>query len=165
MEVLDHLRVPRSKFVKDTAAKLVGDYTSPPIPVLYIAEQQGVDVVFDKMGNYADKVAGFCDFRKRKLYVNAGDHINRQTFTIAHELGHWVLHRDFFLAHPDKYPVLPRFQNPDSSNPYEQEANCFAAQVLVPQHLLKPVKHAPVSVLAEVFGVSRQMMEIRLKNV
>lgn len=165
MTSLDHLSIPRQNFVKEKAFELVKGYTSPPIPILEIAEENDVNVVFDNMGSYSQVIAGFCDFKSKKLYVNAGDHINRKTFTIAHELGHWILHRDFFLAHPDDYPVLPRFQSPDSSNPYEQEANSFAAQVLVPQHLLLPVKHVPVSVLAKIFGVSRQMMEIRLKNV
>jgi len=87
----------------------------------------------------------------------------RQRFTIAHELGHWVLHREYFLAHPESYPVLPRFEKPDKDNYMEKEANSFAAHILVPERLLTPVRRYPVSKLAQLFLVSREMMEHRLK--
>ncbi len=156
---------PRFSLAKKAADDLTDVYSSPPIPVLEIAESKGVDVVFDPFDKYSDTVAGFCDFAARKLYVNENDPLNRQNFTIAHELGHWILHREYFLRHPDKYPVLPRFQDPISGNTFEIEANTFAANLLVPKMLLLPVREAPVSKLAEIFLVSREMMEIRLKNV
>lgn len=155
----------RKSLVISKADSLTDGYSTPPIPVLEIAETCGVDVIFDEMGSYKDQIAGFCDFKGRKLYVNACDSTNRQTFTIAHELGHWLLHREFFLENLDEYPVLPRFQTPDSSNVFEQEANSFAANLLVPSRLLLPVKDAPISLLTTIFSVSKQMMEIRLKNV
>jgi Zn-dependent peptidase ImmA (M78 family) len=132
---------------------------------LEIAEKTGVDVVFADMGVHRDKVAGFCDFEGSKLYVNKSDPTTRQTFTMAHELGHWVMHREFFLQHPDRYPVLPRFQSVDESNVFEREANCFAANLLVPTRLLKPIRAHNVAMLARIFAVSTAMMEIRLKNV
>lgn len=159
------LEKARWDLVRSTAARLSAPYSSPPIPVLEIAETQGVDVVLAGFGEAGDKVAGFCDFKAAKLFVNVEDPISRQTFTIAHELGHWVLHREYFDRHPSEYSILPRFQKPEGSNPFEQEANLFAANLLVPKQLLVPVKHAPVATLANIFAVSREMMENRLKNV
>jgi Zn-dependent peptidase ImmA (M78 family) len=150
---------------KSAADSLTADFTAPPIPVMEIAESSGVEVIFADFGEHKESVAGFCDFERAKLYVNADDMTERQTFTIAHELGHWILHRDLFLKSPQNYPVLPRFQSVDKNNPHEQEANHFAANLLVPERLLKPVIGAPLSVLAKVFGVSRKMMEFRVKNV
>lgn len=155
---------PRYVLAQTRANALTARYSTPPIPVLEIAEQAGVNVVFSDFGKHSDAVAGFCDFEARRLYVNAKDIRARQLFTMAHELGHWVMHRDFFLKEPDKYPVLPRFQSVETSNVFEREANCFAANLLVPRRLLDPVRSSPVSTLAEVFGVSRAMMENRLKN-
>jgi Zn-dependent peptidase ImmA (M78 family) len=160
-----HLDRPRWDYCRKRADELSAVYTVPPIPVLEIAERSGVDVVFDPFDRFSDTVAGFCDFEAKRLYVNSQDPLNRQTFTIAHELGHWVLHRAYFLMHPDEYSVMPRFQRPNGRDPYEQEANCFAANLLVPKRLLERVKHAPVAQLASVFAVSREMMENRLKNV
>jgi len=156
---------PRYKLAKNEAEKIIEKYTSPPIPVLEVAENNGVDVVFTGFGVHKDKVAGFCDFKNAKLYINNEDPINRKTFTMAHELGHWILHRELFLSDPDSYKILPRFQKIDSHNNLEVEANTFAANLLVPKELLLPVKDAPSAVLAGIFNVSRAMMEIRLKNV
>ena len=162
---MDTLAAPRWKLVKQKADDLTDVYSAPPIPALEIAESHGVDVVFAKFGSSADQVAGFCDFGSSKIYVNADDITQRQTFTIAHELGHWLLHREFFDANPDAYTIFPRFQMVEDSNPYEKEANYFAANLLVPLRLLKAVKDAPVSRLASAFAVSRTMMEYRVKNV
>ena len=159
------LRQPRWKNAVQSANDLTKDYSAPPIPVLEIAENSGVDVVFADFAEFNDDVAGFCDFNGAKLYVNANDYRNRQTFTIAHELGHWILHRDLFKDNPEEYPILMRYQAPDNNNPYEKEANFFAANLLVPTRLLVPVKELPPIRLAEIFSVSRIMMEHRLKNV
>lgn len=158
------LQKPRWDHVKSVAARLTAPFSAPPIPVLEIAETHGVDVIFANFGDQSDKVAGFCDFGSGRLYVNAEDPINRQTFTMAHELGHWLLHKGFFERNPGLYDILPRFQKSEGTNAFEQEANCFAAHLLVPKRLLTPVKHANVATLASVFGVSREMMENRLKS-
>jgi IrrE N-terminal-like domain len=116
------------------ANRLSEPYSVPPIPVLEIAENNGVNVIFHEFNKHKELIAGFCDFSTRRLYVNADDPLTRQAFTMAHELGHWMMHREYFVENPSEYPVLPRFQSPDRNNPYEQEANCFAANLLVPLH-------------------------------
>ncbi|AUQ49920.1 hypothetical protein PhaeoP83_01646 [Phaeobacter inhibens] len=156
---------PRWNLAENRANELTQDLSAPPIPVYEIAESSGVNVVFVDFGEHAESVSGLCDFNAARIYVNRDDSTERQTFTMAHELGHWLLHRDIFINDPDAYPVLPRFAKPDSKNPLEKEANKFAACLLVPNRLLRPVKDAPVAVLARIFGVSRLMMEYRLKNV
>ncbi len=156
---------PHLEKAKREADKLTVYYSAPPIPVLEIAENNGVNVVFATFGPYSDKVAGYCDFESRKLFVNTEDSPRRQSFTIAHELGHWIMHRDVFSGNPDKYPVLLRFSGL-SSDPREKEADKFAAHLLVPDRLLKPVSSPFVSstALANIFFVSRTMMEIRLQG-
>lgn len=154
---------PNRKAARAKATELVDGISSPSIPVTEIAESNGVNVVFADMGKFAEKVAGFIDFGSRRIYVNMADRPQRQRFTIAHELGHWLLHRGSFEADPKLYPVLPRFQSVDWSNAFEQEANAFAAELLVPERLLKQVSGAPTVALANVFDVSRAMIENRLK--
>ena len=159
-------RVADLVMAKRKADGLTEVYSSPPVPVLEIAEQNGVNVIFANFGSSSDRVAGYCDFRKAKLFVNAADRPRRQSFTIAHELGHWVMHRSIFVKNPEIYPVLPRFSRPGNNGPHEEEANQFAAHLLVPDHLLKPVLNPTVSAvaLADIFFVSRTMMEIRMKG-
>jgi Zn-dependent peptidase ImmA (M78 family) len=154
---------PRWDYARNSAKKLNAVYSTPPIPVHEIAEQNGVDVVFTTFGSLADKISGLCDFTAKRIYVNEGDDLRRQMFTMAHELGHWMLHRDFVEQDPARYSVLPRFSD-TSSNVLEQEANAFAAELLVPKALLDKVRGAPVSKLADLFMVTRTMMEYRLKS-
>ncbi len=156
---------PRWNLAERKAEELSKDYSAPPVPVLEIAEENGVNVVFVDFGKNSEKVAGLCDFENARIYVNQDENADRQAFTMAHELGHWILHKDFFLENPDHYPVLPRFSKPDQNDWREKEANKFAACLLVPARLVRPVRNAPIASLASVFGVSRTMMEFRLKNV
>lgn len=156
---------PNFSGAREKARELVADFSAPSIPVVELAESNGVNVVFVDFGKYAEKVAGLLDFAERRIYVNKADIPERQRFTIAHELGHWMLHRPVFEGNPEQYPILPRFQSVDKNNAFEQEANAFASELLVPQHLLTQVRHAPPAALADVFNVSRTMMEYRLKNV
>lgn len=156
---------PRWNLAESKASELTAHISSPPIPVYEIAESNGVNVLFVDFGENAETVSGLCDFRTSRIYVNKDDSTERQAFTMAHELGHWVMHKEFFLVNPDQYPILPRFSDPNRNDPKEKEANKFAACLLVPERLLAPVKGAPVAALARSFGVSRTMMEFRLKNV
>jgi Zn-dependent peptidase ImmA (M78 family) len=153
---------PRWGLAKSTADQLTKNISVPPVPVLEIAERSGVDVVFIDFEDLDEAVAGYCDFEQECIFVNMNDQPTRQTFTMAHELGHWILHRQYYLSNPEKYPVLPRYGSPDNTNPMEKEANHFAAHLLVPDRLLKPVIDAPVTKLARVFMVSRLMMEYRV---
>ncbi|MFK4825564.1 ImmA/IrrE family metallo-endopeptidase [Paenochrobactrum sp. BZR 588] len=111
------------------ARELTKIYTTPQIPVVEIAEMNGVNVVFSDMGKFAEKVADLLDFRSKRIYVNVADRPQRQRFTVAHELGHWILHREAFEKNPKAYPVLPRFQAVERSNAFEQDVNAFASEV------------------------------------
>ena len=139
-------------------------YERPPIPVLEVAERCGVEVLIGDFGKFRDQVSGLCDFDEARLLVNKDDDFIRQTFTMAHELGHWVLHKSVMERNPDNIPVLPRFQDPDRNDPMEKEANSFAMHLLVPERLLRPVRHASVPQLADVFAVSENMMVFRLRH-
>ena len=150
----------------ERAADALSDiYSSPPIPAIDIAEENGVNVLLVDFGENAETVSGLVDFPNARLYVNINDYLERQIFTVAHELGHWLLHKDRYLSDPERYNVLPRFSNPFRDDPLEQEANKFAASLLVPKRLLVPVLHAPVSTLSEIFLVNRGLMERRIKDV
>ncbi len=151
---------------KREADKLTDIYSSPPVPVLEIAEENGVKVRFVNFGSYSSTVSGYCDFTKDEIFVNSEEIPQRQSFTIAHELGHWFMHRRIFLDNPEMYPVLLRTNNSNTNDPLEKEANAFAAHLLVPNRLLKRVQSqgANATVLANLFFVSRSMMEIRMRG-
>lgn len=116
------MRTPNYGEIKAEADSILKRYaiSRPPVPIKEIVERDGLNVVFVNFTSLSREVAGLTEFSKARLLVNSEDAINRQTFTIAHEFGHWVLHRDLFLAHPEKYSVLLRKQAPGkNSDPLE----------------------------------------------
>jgi Zn-dependent peptidase ImmA (M78 family) len=143
------------------------EFESPLIPVKRIAEERGIDVVFKDFAKFSD-VAGLCDFSASSMYVNNAETFEEQMFTIAHELGHWELHRSLFdtASSSDsqgyEYEVLMRDHTiKPGDNPLEDEANLFARHLLVPSRLLKSVSHATDETLARMFVVSTKLIAQR----
>jgi len=135
---------------------------SPPVRIEDIAANYGLTLV---EADLADDIAGFIDQTKKKIYVNKNDSDTRQAFTIAHELGHWLLHRTQLNSDPDKYAVLYRKPLGGSNgDPVEKEANFFAAHLLVPKSLLEKYKDEDPNTIAKIFGVSPEVVGYRMKN-
>lgn len=132
----------------------------PPVDPIRLADQLGVRVVFAEFTPEMSSVSGFYDAEEATIYVNRRDYPPRQTFTVAHELGHHILHREW--ANSTDYRVLLREQE-GSSDPYEQEANAFAANLLVPASMLDAYKNvASIPELADLFLVSVPVIKNRL---
>jgi Zn-dependent peptidase ImmA (M78 family) len=88
----------------------------------------------------------------------------RDKFTIAHELGHYVLH--YLLDSP--YGDKPRMMTADryGTGREEAEANWFAAAFLMPEKTFNKhykAKSGSLYEVAKVFGVSTQAAEIRAR--
>ena len=100
------------------------------------------------------------------IRVNRHDSPRRQRFTVAHELGHFLLHRDH-IGNGIKDDVLYRSTLSDRR---EAEANRIAADILMPNRLVQErIGRARamqvvdvVGYLAEQFDVSETAMKIRL---
>lgn len=130
----------RRKEIEDKTLKLLADTAQligGKVDVVKIAKYLGVEIIYH---SFEDDVSGVLSLRndKAKIGVNKSHHKNRQRFTIAHELGH------FMLAHtrPDSVFVDKKgqhtaviFRNQKSASgedKQEREANAFAAALLMP---------------------------------
>ena len=104
----------------------------------------------------------------------------RKRFTLAHELGHFMLHIAPSGSVNNFQPILDEslsFNRDDNWDYKEMEANSFAAQLLMPVDLIKievaKIHHnngnitqeEAIEELAETFNVSSQAMEYRLKSI
>jgi Zn-dependent peptidase ImmA (M78 family) len=125
-----------------------------PIPIQEIAEFFMPVIKY----NFPDHISGTIineeDFTV--IGVNAQQAKVRQRFTIAHELGHYL------LGHDHTRMIDEKFDAPDHK---EKDANQFASELLMPFIFLeKDVKKSPVSLqsLASKYEVSEQAMSIRL---
>lgn len=97
------------------------------------------------------------------IQVNEGHHHNRQRYTIAHELGHFCLHRHLKQRFEDKI----FFRGGKSDKP-EWQANEFASAILMPEQNLRDRVRSGVrnvEELAKEFKVSTLALRIRAKNL
>lgn len=157
------------KKAKQEAKKVLDEnyVTEPPVDVVEIAKNYGYSVVEAELPK---NVAGFVDPKGDVIYVNLFDSDQRKTFTVAHELGHIILHTQDLEENPDLGILFRRPLGGADPDPKEQEANCFAANLLVPQNLLedKSRRYSGLvnsKVLAALFGVSKEVIEYRLKDI
>lgn len=137
----------------------------PPVIAEQVARNYGLNIQFFKFKPEYFNVSGFID-SKGTLIVNADESGARQNFTIAHELGHYLLGH---LNSPEYGVLYRRPMGEIPVKPIEQEANCFAANLLVPEHMLKKyINQFPFAnnfQLGKIFGVSADVIGFRRKNL
>jgi hypothetical protein len=113
-----------------------GEVVSVPIPVERIAENfLGYRVEVTDQGLFADPdYLGGIDFENKTILVNASveDHDGRYAFTIAHELGHHVLHRNHFLNDAESRSNGIMCRSKTKRPMIEHQADRFAAALLMP---------------------------------
>ena len=87
---------------------------------------------------------------------------SRKRFTVAHEIAHYILHRDLVGSEL----VDDSLFRSGLTTREEAQANGLAADILMPRHLLEKIAPPPFDkspeFLAERFQVSEQAMRIRL---
>jgi Zn-dependent peptidase ImmA (M78 family) len=101
--------------------------------------------------------------------VNQQHHANRKRFSLAHELGHYLLgHHQESRGYEDRFHIdAAEGTAPGYDWRAERTANDFAAEILMPRKLISQVfrKTQDPSVLAETFEVSELAMGYRLMNL
>ena len=139
-----------------------------PVPIVKIAHEMGVKVY--RSEGWPDYISGLIrtDSLPRggtsgyAIYTNASHPKKRRRFTIAHELGHYVLHRNL-IGNGITDDALYRSR---LDGPIERQANRFAAMLLMPWNLIvESIEQGidTVEELAEKFDVPKSAMSIRLE--
>ncbi|WP_081729495.1 MULTISPECIES: ImmA/IrrE family metallo-endopeptidase [unclassified Pseudomonas] len=138
-----------------------------PIDPVAIAQRLGISVFAEpELGDVG--ASGDCYFDSKGLPViryNPYEAEVRQRFTIAHELGHILMghirpgeraHRDPLRAYDEYY-----------ERPMERQANDFAAQLLMPESVVRMVARQTPSTrdIANEFHVSPEAMGYRIRNL
>lgn len=150
---------------------------SAPINVQNLAEILGLKIVEHDLGS---NVSGMLYIEKGQGVIgcNTGESDVRKRFTIAHELGHYFLHRldkDIFVDHKQFKPAFRNHISSTGENTQEREANAFAAAILMPKELLiKEIElkgfdlggdDDVIGDLSKLFKVSSQAMAYRMANL
>lgn len=173
MTIRDQLSAPSKH-----ASRLIRELkiSTAPIPVERIAKHLKALVRYSP---FDDEISGMVFVKEGipVIGVNALHHPNRQRFTIAHEIGHLVLHREHVTAHvhvDKQYRVLMRnTRSSKGTDLIEIEANQFAAELLMPHEMLHGAledlidldDEESIESLARKFKVSKQAMSHRLSGL
>src|SRR5205085_1186989 len=160
-----------------------GDGRSLPVPIEDIADSHFGLLVRDaedlKLAPGAPALAegqglsGLLLPDRGEIWVNADEARQwpaRRRFTIAHELGHWRLHRDADerAVFCRSGSIAPEAQPRDQLPPAEDEANAFAAALLMPAALVQEQYvrcERDFFRLCDTFGASGAAMGRRLHAV
>lgn len=154
---------------------------SAPVPVEKIVKQRGIDVRWNEYSQ--SDVSGFLFLGGEKPLIGVNSHhaAVRQRFTIAHEFGHYLLHgftpSEVHVDHGFKV-LLRDGHSSEGTDEVEREANLFAAELLMPEELLRvSLRSTPhlniddadvdelLDKLARQYQVSKQAMMFRLANL
>jgi Zn-dependent peptidase ImmA (M78 family) len=144
-----------------------------PVPLEQVANHLGIKIQRADLGDDCSGVL-VRNGDRAIIGVNKEHHSNRQRFSIAHEIAHFVLHRgDTYI---DKgYRVHFRdLESGSGTKREEMAANAFAAALLMPAGWVKDAfEQQPfdlteddvLEMLAEKFEVSTQAMTYRLMKL
>lgn len=169
-------KMPRAEAAAIQLREQTGTAGEAFVDLTAIASTLRAEIVYEGMGN---DVSGMLVRERDRIVigVNADHSENRQRFTVAHELGHLVLHRGRPLV-VDAARINLRDRTSSLATDLEEiEANSFAAELLMPRAMvlrdfrkiadadgaasLQSVKRD----LAVGYGVSDLAMEYRLANL
>lgn len=189
-EELERIEEQAAKVLADVA-EWIWDGSSLPVPVEAIADSCFNLLVRDVEPAQMTAAPGFPALDEgasisglflpadRQIWVNAEEAREwppRRRFTIGHELGHCVLHEDgqrsLFCRHgsvdvasgSESAPETAAREE-DASKLIEQEANHFAAALLMPPELIRHhyrATHGSFDELCRIFGSSQAAMGRRL---
>lgn len=142
---------------------------SAPVDVHGLPERLGIRL---KKAFLASGISGMLERFGNTFIVTvcATDPYTRQRFTLAHELGHYMLHRHLVGDGVDddrayRSTQAGKYHNTLIGPSEETEANKFAANLLMPRELVNAEWGKPgstVQSMAALFQVSEHAMSIRL---
>lgn len=134
-----------------------------PLHVERVAEFLGLEVAEELMDS---DVSGYLEFKGGRWVagINALHHRNRQRFTLAHEIAHFVLHRNERARFVDQ--TFARREG--GGDAVESQADRFAAELLMPEAKVREMIGQGTTSLKELashFHVSVLAMRFRVKNL
>jgi hypothetical protein len=95
----------------------------------------------------------------------------RYRYTLAHELAHWVIDRDYFTQIGETAAMTKKAaKSSDTDAAIERQATRLGSYILMPKGMVKIAYYHNrncgnvIATISELFGVSAQAMEIRLNE-
>ena len=179
--------------LKNYDASLILGYEAKSVPIEDIIESMGLSLEFQyirKNGRILGETVFDDDYvpiynmdekRYELIFVERGTIIldasllqcrtqGRLRFTAAHELAHWLIHQELYSGTGDTAAMAKSISKSSDADKYiERQADMLGSALLLPMCQVKKAFYRlsgddRVLQLATQFGVSKQAMEIRLRN-
>ena len=140
-----------------------------PVPLGAIAQELGINVKLSALPRGRSGLIERSD-GTYTIKINRHEIRERQRYTLAHEIAHFLLHRNIIDSSGEIIDnVLYRS---GQSQQVEYEANRLAADLIMPEHAIRsdvsaigiPVTDEVIEQLAREWEVSKAAMEIRLSD-
>lgn len=131
--------------------------TELPVMVGALCKNMGIRVQFYEPEGEGDGVSTIIDGQAH-IFVSKHCSLERQRFTVAHELGH------ILLGHVGQYQLVNREPSP-KDNPIEQAANVFASRLLAPACVLWALDVRTPEEIASLCKISHQAAAFRAERM
>jgi Zn-dependent peptidase ImmA (M78 family) len=157
----------RTQFVRKMAQKVLKDcgIAVPPVDLVVILRAHGIQ--YEEVDDFPDDVDALIIEDGTKVYaaVNSRQHLHRRRFSLAHELGHYFLHKDSNFEESITIDSPPSDESEiGTKDPAESEADTFAGELLVPLEMLKAHVQKGIPELSRIFMVSEQVVGIAISK-
>ena len=156
--------------IKLETERILNEHTTRdyPVQIVSIAESMGLSVYSTTFSR--PDISGMIKPKEKEIYVCKSDGKQRRRFSIAHELGHYVLHYESGEFGDKEKEKHISFRDNVSSQAFDKkeiEANFFAASLLMPElEVRRLYEHAyTLEEMAYYFNVSKAAMGYRLKGL
>lgn len=139
--------------------------TEPPVPIESVLDSYGLDY---EEGEFDEsETVGFIDLDEKTIFVDWDASPEKKAFDLARGLGLYLLYKNRISKNAQRGILKRRPLGSAEIEPPEKIVNEFAAHLLVPSNMLEKVKKeygklAAVGILAELFGVSKDLIRYRL---
>ena len=153
----------RTHFCEMKAEEILRDagITVPPVDVKGLAGSLFLQIVHSDTGEHGGRAL----LEHGEIHVNISESPAGQRFSIGHEIGHYLLHRDGFVFSSHEDPHSQLFSE-DPDRELEREADYFSSVLLVPPRWLRKDVDAgfmPAD-LAMRYQVSQEVIFIALER-
>jgi Zn-dependent peptidase ImmA (M78 family) len=134
------------------------------LDIILIRENLKLQFFDPQQNNDLNEVDGAYNKDKKTIFISSTTPYPRVAFTISHELGHYFLHQE---RTKDIFYRMESIQLEQQDRIDEQEANWFAASLLMPRELVEKYWsfRNDVDAIADKFYVSSSAAFWRLKNL
>lgn len=153
--------------VLDTMAVVAHHQRFAPVDLTAIAHDLGIHIRQEAL---SDNVSGMLIRNQERggssgfeIVINSYHPQSRRHFTLAHEIAHFILHRDLI----ESGLTDNKLYRSGLPEPEEVQANRLASEMLMPAPLIREYHAQGLSTrrLAELFAVSEAAMRIRLDTL